>query len=98
METCGMVLYDCCAFYGHHEYDLGMFRAARYRTNKTHVRAYHKLSDVKYVVLHVLHRICYTFCIRFLCVLLISFALILVLVLSRHTAACTHKYAPFTLI
>jgi protein-ribulosamine 3-kinase len=43
-----VVLYDCCSFYGHHEYELGMFRAARYRTNKSHVRAYHKLMEVSY--------------------------------------------------
>lgn len=41
-----VVLYDCCAFYGHHEYDLGMFRAPRFRTNKSHIRAYHKLVAV----------------------------------------------------
>lgn len=26
--------------------DLGMFRAARYRTNKAHIRAYQKLVDI----------------------------------------------------
>ena len=40
-----VIIYDCCAFYGHHEYDLGMFRAARYRTNQKHVLAYHKLVE-----------------------------------------------------
>lgn len=48
LATDNVVLYDCCAFYGHHEYDLGMFRAARYRTNKSHVRAYHKLVEISY--------------------------------------------------
>jgi hypothetical protein len=28
--------------------DLGMFRAARYRTTIAHVRAYHKLVDISY--------------------------------------------------
>lgn len=48
LTTDQVVLYDCCAFYGHHEYDLGMFRAARYRTNKSHVRAYHKFIEASY--------------------------------------------------
>jgi protein-ribulosamine 3-kinase len=26
--------------------DLGMWRAARYRTNKAHIRAYHKLIEI----------------------------------------------------
>ena len=26
--------------------DLGMFRAARYRTNKSHVRAYHRIVEI----------------------------------------------------
>ncbi|OAP62862.1 hypothetical protein AYL99_02089 [Fonsecaea erecta] len=45
-KTDQVVLYDCCAFYGHHEYDLGMFRAARYRTSQAHVAAYKTLVDV----------------------------------------------------
>ncbi|KAL2132433.1 hypothetical protein VTI74DRAFT_3802 [Chaetomium olivicolor] len=36
------VLYDPCCFYGHNEYDLGMWRASRYLTNRAHVREYFK--------------------------------------------------------
>ncbi|KIW90859.1 uncharacterized protein Z519_08642 [Cladophialophora bantiana CBS 173.52] len=43
LVTDQVVLYDCCAFYGHHEYDLGMFRASRYRTSRAHIRAYNQL-------------------------------------------------------
>ena len=43
-----VIFFDCCSFYGHHEYDLGMFRASRFRTNKSHVRAYHKLIEISY--------------------------------------------------
>lgn len=28
--------------------DLGMFRQARYRTNKSHIRAYHKLMEISH--------------------------------------------------
>lgn len=48
LTTDQVVFFDCCSFYGHHEYELCMFRAARYRTNKSHVRAYHKLMEVSY--------------------------------------------------
>ncbi|KAI3320813.1 Fructosamine kinase-domain-containing protein [Xylariaceae sp. AK1471] len=40
------VLYDPCAFYGHNEFDFALWRAARYRTNRQHVRAYYKIAEV----------------------------------------------------
>ncbi|KIW33516.1 hypothetical protein, variant 1 [Cladophialophora immunda] len=46
LMTDQVVLYDCCAFYGHHEYDLGMFRASRYRTSRAHVDAYNELVPI----------------------------------------------------
>ncbi|KAF4970429.1 hypothetical protein FSARC_2549 [Fusarium sarcochroum] len=45
-ETGQTVVYDPCSFYGHYEYDFGMWRASRYRTNKAHVRAYYKLAGM----------------------------------------------------
>ncbi|KAK3392838.1 Fructosamine kinase-domain-containing protein [Podospora didyma] len=43
-NTMEPVVYDPCCFYGHNEYDLGMWRASRYLTNQEHVQAYHQLS------------------------------------------------------
>lgn len=45
MKTDEPVLYDCGSFYGHNEYDHGMWRRTRYRLNRTHIRAYHKLVE-----------------------------------------------------
>lgn len=39
-ETMEPVLYDPGCFYGHHEYDFSMWRAARYRTSQAHVKCY----------------------------------------------------------
>ncbi|KAF2759864.1 hypothetical protein EJ05DRAFT_484762 [Pseudovirgaria hyperparasitica] len=40
------IFYDAGSFYGHGEYDAGPWRATRYRFDKTHLRAYHKLVDI----------------------------------------------------
>lgn len=40
------VFYDCGSFYGHSEYDFGMFREARYRTNRAHIKAYHRHMEI----------------------------------------------------
>jgi len=40
------VFYDCGSFYGHNEYDFGMFREVRYRTNRAHIRAYHRHIEI----------------------------------------------------
>ncbi|KAI0158133.1 Fructosamine kinase-domain-containing protein [Xylariaceae sp. FL1272] len=40
------VLYDPCAFYAHCEFEFAPWRAARYRTNRHHVRAYYKIAQV----------------------------------------------------
>ncbi|KAH8678437.1 Fructosamine kinase-domain-containing protein [Xylariales sp. PMI_506] len=45
-ETDEPILFDPCAFYGHHEFDFSLWRAARYRTNRPHVRAYHKIAEM----------------------------------------------------
>jgi protein-ribulosamine 3-kinase len=45
-ETDEPILYDAGSFFGHNEYDLSPWRATRYRFNRTHVRAYHKLVPV----------------------------------------------------
>ncbi|KAJ9633734.1 hypothetical protein H2204_006731 [Knufia peltigerae] len=45
-----VIMFDCGALFGHHEYDLGMFRAARYRTNRAHVRLYHQHAEISYPV------------------------------------------------
>ncbi|KAF7558713.1 hypothetical protein G7046_g5443 [Stylonectria norvegica] len=45
-ETDEPVLYDCGSFYGHNEYDFSMWRAARYRTNKPHIRAYWRIAEM----------------------------------------------------
>ncbi|KAK3900156.1 Fructosamine kinase-domain-containing protein, partial [Staphylotrichum tortipilum] len=39
------ILYDPCCFYGHNEYDFGMWRASRYRLGLSHVQAYLKLAE-----------------------------------------------------
>jgi protein-ribulosamine 3-kinase len=40
------IIYDAGSFYGHNEYEMSPWRATRYRFNKTHLRAYHKLVPV----------------------------------------------------
>ncbi|KAK4031558.1 Fructosamine kinase-domain-containing protein [Parachaetomium inaequale] len=45
-ETKEPVLYDPCCFYGHNDYDFGMWRASRCRMNRAHVQAYFKLAKI----------------------------------------------------
>ncbi|KAK7913977.1 fructosamine/ketosamine-3-kinase [Apiospora marii] len=39
------VIYDCGSFYGHNEFDLSCWRAARYQTNRSHVEAYLRVAE-----------------------------------------------------
>ncbi|KAK8850974.1 Fructosamine kinase-domain-containing protein [Apiospora arundinis] len=45
-ETDEPVLYDCGSFYGHNECDFSSWRAARYRTNRAHVKAYFRIAEI----------------------------------------------------
>ncbi|KXJ87211.1 Fructosamine/Ketosamine-3-kinase [Microdochium bolleyi] len=47
-ESGKSVLYDCGSFYGHNEYDLGMWRAERYLTNKSHAQAYFHIAGISH--------------------------------------------------
>ncbi|KAF2747653.1 hypothetical protein M011DRAFT_50157 [Sporormia fimetaria CBS 119925] len=40
------IIYDPGCFYGHNEYEMAPWRASRYRFNKTHSDAYHRLVPV----------------------------------------------------
>ncbi|KAF2683552.1 hypothetical protein K458DRAFT_487708 [Lentithecium fluviatile CBS 122367] len=43
-KTGARMLYDSASFYGHNEYDFGMWRRPRYRFDRTHMRKYHEIS------------------------------------------------------
>ncbi|KAK7987004.1 hypothetical protein PG988_001992 [Apiospora saccharicola] len=45
-ETDEPILYDCGSFYGHNECDFSAWRAARYRTNRAHVKAYFRVAEI----------------------------------------------------
>ncbi|KAI9644446.1 hypothetical protein NHQ30_006467 [Ciborinia camelliae] len=46
MVTDEPILYDPCAVYAHNEYDMQSWREARYRTNRHHQTAYHKIVEI----------------------------------------------------
>ena len=45
-HTGGVVLFDSCAYWGHNEADLGIWRATRYGMGRPFFAEYHKLMDV----------------------------------------------------